>query len=115
MLPTLAELNSGFSKQEYEKDNTKHIILSYKLQDKTYEFDFIKYELINSIRELLLYLYQYPPSLKDRAKFAICEASGMSESNLDKLDSLLPNPLIEYLKSGRSYTVLQGLLKKVLT
>ena len=100
MLPILAQLNSGFSKQEYEKDNTEHITLSYTLQDKTYKFSFIKDELINSIRELLL----SSSSLQDRAKFAIYEACGMSKSNLNKLDSLLPNKFIAYLKSGRKYS-----------
>ena len=114
MLPILAELNSGFSKQEYEKHNTEHITLSYMLQDKTYTFDFIKDKLINSIRELLP-----PPSLQDRAKVAIYDACGMRKSNLDKLNSSLPDKFIEYLKSGRTYSVktytaLQKLLEKVL-
>ena len=111
MLPILAELNSGFSKQEYEKDNTKHIILSYKLQDKTYKFSFIKDELINSIKELLQY-----PRLQERAKFAISKTGEMSKSNLDQ--SKLPNEF-EYLKNGRAcseknYIALENLLEKVL-
>ena len=53
ILPILTQLNSGFSKEEYKKDNTEYITLSYSLQDKTYKFNFIKDELINSIKELL--------------------------------------------------------------
>ncbi len=114
MLPILAELNSDFSKQEYKIDNTEYITLSYTLQGKTYKFDFIKDKLINSIRELL-----HTNSLQDRAKVAIYDACGMRKSNLDKLNSLLPDKFIEYLKSGRTYSVktytaLQKLLEKVL-
>ena len=113
ILPILAQLNSGFSKEEYKKDNTEYITLYYSLQDKTYEFDFIKDELINSIKELL-----HTNSLQERARFAIYKASGMSKSNLNKLDSLLPNKFIAYLKSEiecskTSKIALQKLLENV--